>query len=118
MSLIYVCVVVANNEKFAQYTFALVMVILCMFIKLGVIYTGAHFFSSIGGAYSMEYHLNNAYEPLNASGDANDPVSQHSQPHAPSGYFPPAGQFTQPPQGTIHGMPAPNDAHRADDGAL
>ena len=77
---IYIMSFIAGEERFSQYTFALVMFIICMFIKLFGIYVGAHFFSSIGGAYSMEYSLNNAYEAVNTS-DNTAPVVGTSHGH-------------------------------------
>ena len=75
-----VCVCIAGEEQFAQYTFALIMFIFCLFIKLGGIYVGAHFFSAIGGAYAMEYNLDQAYESVQ---------SKEVLPSPPSGAYNP-----------------------------
>ena len=46
-----------NNGPTSTFQFALVMLIFCLFIKLYVLFCGAHFFSAIGGAYTMEQSL-------------------------------------------------------------
>lgn len=116
------CSLNSQEERFAQYTFALVVFVLCMFIKLLGIYTAAHFFSAIGGAYAMEQSLHGAaaYEPLNQAPDsagssnvshgAGTPTSplpqpymqqqqQQQQQYPPQQYIQQQQQQQQPQQG-------------------
>ena len=46
-----------NNGPTSAFQFSLVMLIFCLFIKVYVLFCGAHFFSAIGGAYTMEQSL-------------------------------------------------------------
>lgn len=68
-----------NNGPTTTFQFALVMLIFCLFIKVYILFCGAHFFSSIGGAYTMEHSL---YDNLPTS------VSDR-------GYFPPSSTVQQ-----------------------
>lgn len=127
------CSLNASEEKFAQYTFALVMFIFCMFIKVGGIYTGAHFFSSIGGAYAMENDFNNAYEGLatnaNSGMDSSGTMASQQQPvSGGGGYYPQGMSNNSNNMGMSDGMGGDSRGHGGhgmmgnsgnhDDGAL
>lgn len=106
-----------------------------MFVKLVGIYTGAHFFSAIGGAYAMEQSLSAAaYEPLTQAGDGpgQSPaptmgapaMQQHMySPQPAGGYFPPGapvgnpGLPTQRPRPQM-GASTELDPREVDDGTL
>ncbi len=64
MNFVAIIINLAGEERFSQYTFALVMFIFCMGIKVYGVYVAAHFFSAIGGAQSMEDSMNGAYDSL------------------------------------------------------
>ena len=70
-----------NNGDSSAFQFALVMLIFCLFIKVYLLFCGAHFFSAIGGAYSVEQSL---YDEMPTPGVASyqpppeDGISSHS----------------------------------------
>tara|TARA_A100001035_G_scaffold186734_1_gene148879 strand:+ start:456 stop:911 length:456 start_codon:yes stop_codon:yes gene_type:complete len=49
-----------NSYDSATFQFALVMLILCLFCKLYLLFCGSHFFAALGGAYTDEHGQQNS----------------------------------------------------------
>jgi hypothetical protein len=71
-----------NNGPSSSFQFALVMLIFCLFIKVYLLFCGAHFFSAIGGERTMEQSL---YDSLPTHGS----LSTSAAATAGGGYSPP-----------------------------
>jgi hypothetical protein len=93
----------SDADDSASFKFALTMFIFCIFAKLAALYSASHFFSAIGGAYSMNNSGNvalSAYDSMmyeegrNSSGDN--------------------GTYYDPPGGHHRGTPLSN-SESADD---
>ena len=59
------CSIYGSEGKGAAFKFSLAMFIICLVSKLVALYCASHFFSAIGGAYSMETNMGeSAYDSL------------------------------------------------------
>lgn len=100
------CSVNGSADDSASFKFALTMLIFCLFAKLAVLYSASHFFSAIGGAYSMNSSGNVAlsaydsmmYEEGRQSGDGN------------------GGTYYDPPSGRGHHVSLSNSGSADDIG--
>ena len=72
----------SNNGPTTAFQFALVMLIFSLFIKIYILFCGAHFFSSIGGAYTMEQSLHYENLPTPLPHPNNHPHDWEYQPPA------------------------------------
>jgi len=104
------CAVNGQADKSASFKFALTMLVFCLVAKMGVLYSASHFFSAIGGAYSMTGSSSNvamsAYDSM---------VFEEERNQGGSG----GGAYYDPPlsgrqQHHQHGTPLSN-SHSADD---
>ena len=97
LDIVFCCVYGPADENDHAFKFALVMFILCMFVKMAGIYTSSQLFAAIGGPASMEvgYQLGN-YDTVEFQGE-------------PRGYYPPDpndfnGQKSQDSIASVEGI--------------
>jgi len=76
-----------NSHRASVFEFCLTMFILCMLLKVYALYQSSLFFTSIGGAYSLESSklTTSMYESLRASQHSSSSHEEMEQ----AGYYPP-----------------------------
>lgn len=88
LDIVFSCVYGPNNDNDHSFKFALVMFILCMFVKMAGIYTSSQLFAAIGGPASMELGFQQGnYDSVEFQGQ-------------PRGYYPPDPNDFNPQKST------------------